>query len=130
MNTLRVRVGEGLLALALGCCVAPAWTHGDVVAKRGGLAVPAGEHSIELVLPAAGRVRLFVDDHGDPVSVKGAEATVLVRRAQGEEQFATLTLVVGNALEGGGIDLRPGDRVQVAIKLTDGQVVVAKTTIP
>jgi hypothetical protein len=127
MNAFRVR--EGLLALVLGCCVAPAWAHGDVVAKRGGLAVPAGEHSIELVLPAAGRVRLFVDDHGDPVSVKGAAATVLVRRAQGEEQFATLT-VVDNALEGHGIDLRPGDRIQVAVKLADGQVVVANATIP
>lgn len=91
--------------------------------------MPAGEHSIELVLPATGRVRLFVDDHGDPVSVKGAAATVLVRRAQGEEQFATLT-VVDNALEGRGIDLRPGDRIQVAVKLADGQVVVANATIP
>lgn len=91
--------------------------------------MPAGEHSIELVLPATGGVRLFVDDHGEPVSVKGAAATVLVRRAQGEEQFATLT-VVDNALEGSGIDLRPGDRIQVAVKLADGQVVVANATIP
>lgn len=92
--------------------------------------MPAGEHSIELVLPATGRVRLFVDDHGEPVSVKGAAATLLVRRAQREDQFATLTLVVDNALEGSGIDLRPGDRIQVAVKLADGQVVVANATIP
>lgn len=130
MNAVCVRAGAGLLALALGCCVLPAWAHGDVVVKRGGLALPAGEHSIELVLPATGRVRLFVDDHGEPVSVKGAAATLLVRRAQREDQFATLTLVVDNALEGSGIDLRPGDRIQVAVKLADGQVVVANATIP
>jgi len=36
----------------------------------------------------------------------------------------------GGALEGNGIELKPGDRVQVAVKLADGQVVVALVTVP
>lgn len=108
-----------------------AWAHGDVVATRGGLAVPAGEHAIELVVPAPGKVSVYVDDHGTAVSVSGAEGTLVVFRRNGEaDGVATLRPTSANRLEGEGVVLRPGDRLQVAVKLPDGQVVVAKATMP
>jgi hypothetical protein len=105
--------------------------HGDVVATRGGLAVPAGEHSVELVVPAPGKVSVFVDDHGAPVTVKGAEGTLLIVRPQGgADQFIVLKPAPSNSLDGDGVELRQGDRIQIAVKLVDGQVVVARTTLP
>ena len=86
--------------------------------------------SLRSPVPAPGQVRVFVDDHGAAVSVQGAEATLVVARLPGDaDQFVKL-MHSGGALEGNGIELKPGDRVQVAVKLADGQVVVALVTVP
>jgi hypothetical protein len=120
-----------IAAIAVAALPRSTLAHGDVVAMRGGLAVPAGEHSVELVLPALGQVRVYVDDHGEPVAVERAEGTVTVVRSQGgADQFAVLRPASPSTLEGDGIDLITGDRVQVVVKLVDGQVVVAKAVIP
>lgn len=115
---------SGLLALhvSVGAC-------GDVVPLRGGVAAPAGEHSVELVRAPSGQWMVHVDDHGRPVHVATAEGTLDVMRGDQPVRVHAMKGQPTNLLATGTDDLRPGDRLQLVVRLPDGQVVWTHMTM-
>lgn len=124
-NVLRaVATVGGLLMIhvSAGAC-------GDVTSLRGGVAAPAGEHSVELVRAPSGQWMVHVDDHGRQVPVATAEGTLEVMRDGEPLRVHAMQGQPTNVLAAGTDDLRPGDRLQLVVRLPNGLVVWTHMTM-
>src|SRR4030095_9600188 len=71
------------LLATLQLSITTAISHGVTVARYGGIAVASGEMTVEFVI-SPGKVCVHLNDHGDAVSVKGAEGTLVVEASDGD----------------------------------------------
>lgn len=118
-----------VMAGGLMASVSPAGACGNVFPLRGGVAAPAGEHSVELVRAPSGQWMVHVDDHGRPVRVAQAEGTLDVVRHGQPVRVHAMQGQPTNTLATGTDDLQPGDRLQLVVQLPDGQVVWTQMTM-
>ena len=126
MRLISVARSLGTAAVLLaGSC---AWSHGDIIPKRGGLVAWARELSVELVHKPDGGISVYVDDHGAPVSVEGASGSVNVLGRDGPHSIP-LTAASPHRLDGLGAPLASGDKLQVVIRFAAGQVAVARLLV-
>ena len=115
-------------ALMLSMIAPLVWSHGDVVAREGGIAVAAGEMTIEFVI-AAQKVTVYLNDHGVAVSTAGATGTLVVG-TPAEERAVPMRADGGDAFVANGVTPQRGDRIKFFAKMPDGQVHVAQIAIP
>jgi len=117
---------RGLVAmLLLGSSLA--FADGDWPAKRGGIMNKGGETSFELV--REGRdVIVYVEDHGEPVSTKGATGTIEIRKGASIDTRA-LAGVGENVLKASGVEYGTGDRVIIRAMLPNGTMLVGRFLI-
>src|SRR5688500_981778 len=109
-----------LLVIAIALAARGALAHGDFPPKRGGTSVWAGETTLEFVI-GRGKVAVYLDDHGAPIAIKGAEGTLVVPSADGQERAVAMK-VVGDAFEASLVPLKKGDKVKFFARMTDGNV--------
>ena len=105
------------LFLFFFCLCGTAHAHGDLVPKRSGIVAWAQELSIEFVQGEDGKISLWIDDHGMPVDVSGAEGVFTVNESHHELQVRS-----AEVLEAHLSPLAPNDRVVVVFKLATGMV--------
>jgi len=117
------------LAVPMLMFTATAWGHGDIVSRKGGIAVAAGEMTIEFVI-APGKVSVYLNDHGDPVSIKGAEGTLVVGSALAEDRAIPMRVSANGGFEAHDVSAKRGDRIKFFARMPDGQVHVAQIAIP
>ena len=103
---------------------APASAHGDSVARYGGIAVASGEMTVEFVISPE-RVSIHLNDHGDAVSVKGAEGTLVVEASDGDGRAIAMRPHPDDGFEVS-VSLKRGETLKFFVKMPDGQVHVAK----
>ncbi|HEV6964256.1 MULTISPECIES: hypothetical protein [Roseateles] len=96
-----------------------AWSHGDGVARHGGIVQMAGEIKFELV-PGADAVELYLDDHGEtvPTAKLSGKLTVLSGGAKSETK---LEPAPGDKLVAKGLKLVKGDKVVALVTTADQQ---------
>jgi hypothetical protein len=87
-----------------------------------------GELCFEMVATPHG-VRIYIEDHGEPVPTAGSVATWRMTRGDEVQQVA-LSPKTPNLLQGRVPRFRPGDTVQVRTTLAAGAVIVGNFTIP
>jgi hypothetical protein len=117
------------LAMQILVFVPMAIGHGDLVSRKGGIAVAAGEMTIEFVI-APGKVSVYLNDHGDSVSIAGATGTLVVGVASPEERAIPMRAVADDAFEAHGISPQRGEQIKFFAKMADGQVHVVQVAIP
>jgi hypothetical protein len=115
---------DSVLALVLSLSSFVSLAHGDWPPKHGGVVSQGGEYSVELVQEAAG-LRLYLEDHGEPVPTAGASATMEITAASGTISVP-LAGAGGNMFMASGIQLAPGDRVVVRGRLADNGYFVTR----
>ncbi len=118
-----------LFAILQLLTVAIASAHGDTVARYGGIAVASGEMTVEFVI-SPGKVSVHLNDHGDAVSVKGAEGTLVVEASGGEGRAIAMRPHSDEGLEVSDISVKRGETIKFFVKMPDGQVHVAKVVAP
>ena len=109
--------------------IATVIAHGDAVARFGGIAVASGEMTVEFVI-SPGKVSVHLNDHGDPVSVKGAEGTLVVEASDGEGRAIAMRPHPDDGFEFSDVALKHGETIKFFAKMPDGQVHVAKLAVP
>jgi hypothetical protein len=118
------------LAAALLLAVAvPASGHGDFPPQRGGISASAGETTLEFVF-AGGKARVYLDDHGKPLAVKGAEGTLVLPTEDGTGRAVPMKVAGINWFEAGAVKVKAGDTVRFFAKMPDGNVHVGEVTAP
>ncbi len=98
-----------------------AHAHGDWFPEHGGVMNDDDEISFELVSTSAG-VRLYVSDHGEPVSMKGGTPILTITR-NGE----ILPPLVGSANRKNELDFQKinfvsGDKLNIKVTLPSGAI--------
>ena len=121
--------GISLLAGFQLLTAATAIAHGDTIARFGGIAVASGEMTVEFVI-SAGRVAVHLNDHGDAVSVKGAEGTLVVEASDGDGRAIAMHPNPDDGFELSDLLLKRGETIKFFVKMVDGQVHVAKLVVP
>lgn len=120
--------GIALLASLQLLTIATAIAHGDTVARYGGIAVASGEMTVEFVISPAKR-SVHLNDHGDAVSVKGAEGTLVVE-VSGDGRAIAMRPHPDDGFEVSDVSLKRGETIKFFVKMPDGQVHVAKLVVP
>ncbi|APW39577.1 hypothetical protein RD110_22160 [Rhodoferax koreense] len=121
INTDRIRLAAMALALAVSGYAA---AHGQARPQHGGLVDNGGEITFEMVQQKDG-ITIFVDDHGNPVSTKGAIGELLLGSETGK-RIASLIPSGQNRVRGAKPVYRAGDRLYVRLTLGDGSIVVGE----
>jgi hypothetical protein len=103
--------------------------HGDTVARYGGIVVASGEMTVEFVI-SSGKVSVHLNDHGDAVSVKGADGTLVVEAPDGDARAIAMRPHPDDGFEVSEISLKRGQTIKFFVKMPDGQVHVAKLIAP
>jgi hypothetical protein len=117
------------LALMTTAFVPEAFAHGDVVSRKGGVAVAAGEMTIEFVV-AERRIAVYLNDHGDAVATKGAQGTLVVRAPGTQGRAIPMRVAADDGFEARDVAVEPGEELMFFAKMPDGQVHVAEFTPP
>jgi hypothetical protein len=99
------------------------------VSRKGGIAVAAGEMTIEFVI-ADRRIAVYLNDHGDPVATKGAQGTLVVRAPGTQGRALAMRATADEGFEVPDVSVEPGDELMFFAKMADGQVHVAEFTPP
>ena len=121
--------GIALLASLQLLTIATAIAHGDTVARYGGIAVASGEMTVEFVISPA-KISVHLNDHGDAVSVKGAEGTLVVEVSDGDGRAIAMRPHPDDGFEVSDVSLKRGETIKFFVKMPDGQVHVAKLVVP
>ena len=103
--------------------------HGDLVSRNGGIAVASGEMTIEFVI-APRKVSVYLNDHGDAVSVERAQGTLVVGSTAVEDRAFPMRVGPDGGFEAVAVSPKRGDRVKFFAKMPDGQVHVAQIAAP
>jgi len=129
MRRSTVFAGIAMLASLQLSTIATVIAHGDAVARFGGIAVASGEMTVEFVI-SPGKVSVHLNDHGDPVSVEGAEGTLVVVVSDGEGRAIAMRPHSNDGFEFSDVSLKRGETIKFFAKMPDGQVHVAKLAVP
>ena len=111
-----------MLAASAALVLSTAHGHGTPTPNHGGIVQAVGETWLELV-PAAGRIELYVEDDGDPVPSAGLSGRVSVENG-GVRTDYDLKPAGSNKLEAVGARAPKGARVVAVLVLAD------KTKVP
>lgn len=118
------------LAAALLLAVSvPVLGHGDFPPQRGGISAWAGETSLEFVF-ADGKARVYLDDHGEPLAVKGAQGTLVLPTEDGSARAVPMKVAGINWFEADAVKVEAGAKVKFFAKMPDGDVHVGEVTAP
>jgi hypothetical protein len=130
MRGSTVLAGIAMLAGLQLSTIATVIAHGDAVARFGGIAVASGEMTVEFVI-SPGKVSVHLNDHGDPVSVEGAEGTLVIEVSDGEGGRAiAMRPHPKDGFELSDVSVKSGETIKFFAKMPDGQVHVAKLAVP
>ena len=114
-----------LLALAsLG--LNPAWAHGEVKAKHGGVVQEVNDLVFELVQHATGAA-IYIDDHGQPLKPAGMNGKLSVL-VDGVKKDYPMALGV-DRIEVLGVKLTKGMRAVAVINGVGGKTVTVRFTV-
>lgn len=114
-----------LLALAsLG--FNPAWAHGEVKARHGGVVQEVNDLVFELVQHATGAA-IYIDDHGQPLKPAGMNGKLSVL-VDGVKKDYPMALGV-DRIEVPGVKLAKGMRVVAVIHGVGGKTVTVRFTV-
>lgn len=114
-----------LLALAsLG--FNPAWAHGEVKAKHGGVVQEVNDLVYELVPHATGAA-IYIDDHGQPMKPVGMNGKLSVL-VDGAKKDYPMALGV-DRIEVPGVKLTKGMRAVAVINGVQGKTVTVRFTV-
>lgn len=111
-----------LLAASAALALSTAHGHGTPTPSHGGIVQAVGETWLELV-PAAGKIELYVEDDGDPMPSAGLSGRVSVENG-GVRTDYDLKPAGSNKLEAVGARAPKGARVVAVLVLAD------KTKVP
>lgn len=114
-----------LLALT-GLGFNPAWAHGEVKARHGGVVQEANDLVFELVQHATGAA-IYIDDHGQPLKPVGMHGKLSVL-VGGVKQDYPMALGV-DRIEVGGVKLVKGMRAVAVINGVQGKTVTVRFTV-
>ncbi len=114
-----------LLALA-GLGLHPAWAHGDVKARHGGVVQEVNDLVYELVQHASGAA-IYIDDHGASLKPAGMSGKLTVLQG-GEKKDYPLALGV-DRIEVPGVKLAKGARAVAVINGVQGKTVTVRFTV-
>ncbi|MDR6155584.1 hypothetical protein QF021_003673 [Acidovorax delafieldii] len=117
-----------LSSLAIALSVGAAFAHGVPKPKHGGTVDVGGEISFEMVVDKS-TTKFFVEDHGKPVSTKGAVGEVLLGSETGKK-IGTLVEAGANSLIGKLAQFKSGNHLFVRVVLSDGSIVVGELIAP
>lgn len=78
-----------------------------------------GEITMEMV-QEEGRTLIYVEDHGEPVAIGGAKATMEVLRADGSREVLPLAVHEANSFRASAVDFALGSKVIVMIHFDSG----------
>ena len=125
MSVIRVVLRATVAAGALVATAALA--HGDAEPKHGGVMNTGGEFSFEMVRRGADLI-FHVEDHGVPVSTKGARGAVTVTRSS-VTSSSPIIPKEPNIVIAKGVKFASNDRLAVRLELPDGAVINGRFTI-
>jgi hypothetical protein len=111
-----------MLALSAVLALSTAHGHGTPTPNHGGIVQAVGETWLELV-PAAGKIELYVEDDGDPMPSAGLSGHLSVQNGATKTDYV-LKPAGGNKLEAAGAQAGKGARVVAVVVLAD------KTKVP
>lgn len=112
-----------LLALSAALALSTAYGHGVPTPNHGGIVQAVGDTWLELV-PAAGKIELYVEDDGDPMPSAGLSGHVSVENGGTKADYA-LKPAGGNKLEAAGARVPKGAKVIAVLVLADKSKVPA-----
>lgn len=113
-------MAAAVLSTASWACDEPLPTRGGITAAAG------GDRSIEITSERDGKVRVYVDDHEVPVSVKGATATIDITRGGEVRRYPMQALDDGTAVMLTKAQIKHGDNLRVVVTLANKQQVVSE----
>jgi hypothetical protein len=122
-------VTRSLAAALLLAVSVPVLGHGDFPPQRGGISTWAGETTLEFVF-RDGKALVYIDDHGKPLPVKGAEGTLVLPTEDGTGRAMRMKVAGVNWFEAAPVKVKPGDKVKFFAKMPDGDVHVAEVAAP
>lgn len=111
-----------LLAAGTALALSTAHGHGTPTPNHGGIVQAVGETWLELV-PASGKIELYVEDDGDPMPSAGLSGHVSVQHGGARHEYV-LKPAGGNKLEALGAQAPKGAKVLAVLVLAD------KTKVP
>ena len=112
-----------MLAASAALAMSTAHGHGTPTPNHGGIVQAVGETWLELV-PAAGKIELYVEDDGDPMPSAGLSGHVSVENGGARTDYV-LKPAGGNKLEAVGARAPKGARVVAVLVLADKSKVPA-----
>jgi hypothetical protein len=112
-----------MLAASAALALSTAHGHGTPTPNHGGIVQAVGETWLELV-PAAGKIELYVEDDGDPMPSAGLSGHVSVENGGAKTDYV-LKPAGGNKLEAVGARAPKGARVVAVLVLADKSKVPA-----
>ena len=111
-----------LLAASAVLALSTAHGHGTPTPNHGGIVQAVGDTWLELV-PAGGKIELYVEDDGDPMPSVGLSGHVSVQNGGAKVDYV-LKPAGGNKLEAVGANAGKGAKVIAVVVLAD------KTKVP
>lgn len=111
-----------LLATTAALALSTAHGHGTPTPNHGGIVQAVGETWLELV-PASGKIELYVEDDGEPMPSAGLSGHVSVEDGGAKKDYV-LKPAGGNKLEAVGAKAPKGAKVIAVLVLAD------KTKVP
>jgi hypothetical protein len=122
-------VMKSLAAALLLAVSVPVLGHGDFPPQRGGISTWAGETTLEFVF-RDGKALVYIDDHGKPLPVKGAEGTLVLPTEDGTGRAVRMKVAGVNWFEAAPVKVKPGGKVKFFAKMPDGDVHVGEVAAP
>lgn len=111
-----------LLAASAALVLSSAHGHGTPTPNHGGIVQAVGDTWLELV-PASGKIELYVEDDGDPMPSAGLSGHLSVQNGGAKADYV-LKPAGGNRLEAVGAQAPKGAKVIAVLVLAD------KTKVP
>ncbi|GAB3467722.1 hypothetical protein GCM10027321_35460 [Massilia terrae] len=111
-----------LLAVSAALALSTAHSHGTPTPNHGGIVQAVGDTWLELV-PASGKIELYVEDDGDPMPSAGLSGHVSIQNGSARTDYV-LKPAGGNKLEAVGAQAAKGAKVIALVVLAD------KTKVP
>lgn len=117
--------GIALITLAT-LAAGPVLSHGDAVAKHGGIVQMASDLSFELV-PGPDGAAIYIEDHGKPLAPAGMSGKLTILNGS-EKSEATLE-VAGDKLEAKGVKLVKGSKIVANLKTAKQKSITVRFTV-
>jgi len=107
--------------------ITPAFGHGEVKPRFGGIVQKVSELTYELVSDSAG-VSLYLADHDQPLSTRAVRGKLTILKGEARTE-AELKNVGEHQLQASGVTLGKGDRVVAALTNVQGKSVTVRFVV-